>query len=402
MKKLQEAAGHAKTSARVRKILGIQEDPNLKVGINGFGRLGRLVARAIMETDGVDLIAINDPYVDAEYMAYMLQHDEVHGPCRHTVEAPDRHTLIINGRQVTLMNTREPSKVDWRSGGARYIIEASGRFTSAKAARDHLYGGAEHVIIAAACTDVPQLLAGVNQTHYKGEAIVSCGSAAAHCLALFIKVVEDAFGIALASASVLQVCSTQELQQVCAGPAGENGLDWRSSTGGSKDVIPTVAEAVGAVRSMLPDLADNLFGAAFRVPAMDGSASVIDLTVELKTGADLEQIRAAVSAAASCEPMRGRLGFRDDDVDGSDFEADGRSAIFDGRASMALSPTFVKLVVWYPGDWAYARRLVELLLHMQATDRGAGVPHMQLPPGSPAGGGAADEEGEDGNVGNNV
>lgn len=370
MQGLKTAMGQAALSARIRKMLGVEEDPNLKVGINGFGKLGRLIARAIMEAEDVDLVAINDPYVDADYMAYQLLHDDVHGPCRATVEAPDRRSLLINGRPVNLLSTREPEKVDWDGGGARYVIEASGRFTTAHLARGHLKSaGVEHVIIAAPCADVPQLLAGVNSTSYKGETVVSCGSSASHCLALLCKALDEAFGLESAAVSVLQACTSHELSQVEAGPQGANdGL--RSGSSGSRDIIPTCSEAVAAVRKMLPALAGRLGGLAFRVPSSPGGASVVDLTVELRSPADLGAIRAAMSAAASAEPLRGRLGFRDDDVDGADFDADGRSCIFDGRASMALSSTFVKVVAWYPREWAYARRLVEVLLHMQAIDRG--------------------------------
>lgn len=379
---MKTAIGQATLSARVRHMLGVEEDPNVKVGINGFGKLGRLLACAIREIDGIDLVAINDPYLEADYMAYMLQHDSAPGGYLGTAEAVEDE-LMLDGRPCCLFAERESSKIPWHSSGATFVVEASGRCSSVVAAQAHLKGGAQHVVVAAPCDDCPQLVVGINETTYSGQSVVSGASAAAHCLALLLKVVNDAFGVEQASASVLQACSKQQLEEVVAGPSGKGHADWRSGRGEGLDIIPTQAEPIAAVRAILPSLARRIGGAGFRLPA-EGSASVVDLTVELRKQASMETIRGAFAAAAFSMPLRGRLGHRDDEVDGGDVCVDGRAAIFDGRASMALSPTFVKLIGWFPNEWGYCRRLIELILHMHLHDLGVADQINEAPPTSEA------------------
>ena len=367
---MQTAIGQAKLSVRVRKMLGIEEDPNIKVGINGFGRLGRLVFRAIMDLDGIDVVSINDPYIDAEYMAYMLQHDELFGSCRCSLDANEDGQLVVDGHPITILSCREPREIDWYACGAVYVIEASGRFDTPAGARAHLTGGAKHVIVAAPCGNAPQLIVGVNHDQYRStDTVVSGGSPAAHCLAMVAKVVDEAFGIEHASVNVLQACRKEQLDQVAAGPAGKQATDWRSGRGGGIDVIPTAAECIEVVCKALPGLDGRLGGAGYRVPG-SSAVSLVDVTIALRRPATMEQLGEAMSAAASVQPLRGRLGYRMDDVNGGDFVADGRSAIFDRRSSIGVSPSLVKVVAWFPGAWPYARRIVELLLHMHGVDHG--------------------------------
>ena len=371
--KLNTAVGQARLAARVRNMLGVDEDPNVKVGINGFGRLGRLLAHAIRETDGVDLVAINDPYIDIEYMAYMLQHDGAHGPYRGSVAAEPSEDgtvrLVLDGRPVTVTQAKEPSEINWVESGARYVIEASGYFDSPKKASGHLRSGAYRVVVAAPCGDAPQFVVGLNHLQYRDQQIVSAGSPAAHAAALLARAVDEAAGVKTACLSVLQASKPHELEQIGAGPAGPSSLDWRSGRGGGNDVIPSASDAALAVGVLLPHLKTKVHGAGFRVPASSG-VSVVDLTAELSSAIEWDALRRRLREACASAALSGRLGYRDDVVDGADFVDDGRSCVIDGHSSLALSETFVKVIGWYAKEWPYAKRLVELLLHMQAVDHG--------------------------------
>ena len=370
---LQTAMGQARLSVRIRNMLGVEEDPNIKVGINGFGRLGRMLACALHEADGIDLVAINDPFVDAEYMAYMLEHDSAPNGFRGTAKGDANNgVLLLDGRPVTVFSCKDPATIEWFSTGALYVIEASGHFTSGASAAGHREGGTQHIIMAAPCTDCVELVAGVNHERYAGEAIVSAGSPCTQCLAYLLMVLEGACEIAHASVNVLQACSAVELEHVSPGPSGAQSSDWRSSMQGSVDIIPTAVSAISSVRQILPKLASRLGGAGFRVPAATRpGASCVDMTLLLRGPTGLSHIRSAMRAAASEQPLCGRLGYRDDDVSAADFADDSRSVIFDAHASMQQGAHLVKLIAWYPHEWAYCRRIVELLYHMQAVDYGA-------------------------------
>ena len=372
---LSSAMGQARLAARVRGMLGVEEDPNLKVGLNGFGRRGRLLCRAIREASGIDLVAINDPYIDVDYMAHMLQHDRVRGPYRGSVVA-DSGGLLLDGKPVTVTAHVDPGDINWFKAGARYVVECSGAFETQRTASAHLRGGAVRVVVAAPCRDAPTYVMGVNHLRYADEPCVSAGSAPTHCLALLAKAVDDAFGIDVACANVLLAQQPAQLEQVTPGPSGVGCDGWRSGRGGGVDIVPSASDAVDATRLLLPELADRLHGAAYRVPA-PGGVSLIDLTVSLRQPAELREIMRAMRAAADSPALRGRLGYREDAVrSGADFASDGRSAVFDGHTSVALSPTFAKLAAWFDNEWPHARRVVELLLHIQAVEHG--VPHEAL------------------------
>ena len=364
----------AKLAVRVRTMLGVKEDPNVKVGINGFGRLGRLICKIIQETEGIDVVAINDPHIDAEYMAYMLIYGKsnVAGPYRGDV-LEEAGQLLLDGRPVTVMAMRNCNEINWVSAGVKYVVDCSGQTDVLKKANGHLTGGALRVVVAAPCANAPTFVMGVNHKAYNSEEVISTGSTAMHCLALLCKVVHEAEatgGIEHASASVLHASRLPELEQVQAGPGGAKSADWRSSRGEGIDIIPAANESAQMIGTLLPELAGRVHGSSFRVPAPMGGASCVDLTVKLRQPCGLDAVRKAVRDAAETPALVGTLGYRDDAVDSSDFVSDGRTCIFDGAASMALNDSFVKLIAWYNNEWAYCRRIVELILHIQAVDHG--------------------------------
>lgn len=366
---LNTALGQARLAVRVRSMLGLAEDPNIKVGINGFGRLGRLIAHAIRETEGVDIVAINDPYIDAEYMAYMLDHDPTHGKYRGTVVA-DNGGLLLDGRPIEVTAHKEPGEINWVASGARYVIEASGCFDTPKKASAHLKGGAARVVVCAPCADVPQFVVGANHLRYNNEPLVSAGSAASHCLAILCRAVHEASGILQAGVSVIYASKPQELEHVLpVGPAGEKSGDWRSGRGDGIDIIPSSSQAARQLEVLLPHLKGRVHGNCWRVPA-PGAVSCVDLSVQLERPTAFAELKQRLRDASMSTSLAGKLGFRDDSVGGGDFADDGRSCIIDGAASIALNDGFVKVVAWYANEWPYAKRVVELLLHMQAVDHG--------------------------------
>jgi glyceraldehyde 3-phosphate dehydrogenase len=385
--KLNTAIGEARLASRVRNMLGVKEDPNVKVGINGFGVMGRLVCKACQEIEGIDVVAINDPYVDVEYMAYQLQHPGLAtgawaaGPYQGEIVA-ENEQLMLDGRPVTVMSEPEPDKIEWVSTGAKYVVDCTGAFNTMRKASGHFKGGAQKVIVAGACGEAPQYVMGANHKTYKNETLVSAGTPANHCLALLVKAIDEAAaasssdgggGIEHCCATILHASRKLELEKVDAGPSGKGSADWRSGRGEGIDVIPTVSEAAEMLPRLLPTLAGKVSGMCFRVPAGCESARVscVDLTVSLnEPGMELGKLRNALRDAASSHALRGKLGYRDDDVSAADFVGDSRSCIVDGAASLQSSPTLLKLVAWYQVEWPYARRLVELLLHMQAVDHG--------------------------------
>lgn len=371
---LNSAIGQAKLASRVRSMLGVEEDPNVKVGINGFGRLGRMVCKIVQETAGIDVVAINDPHIDAEYMAYMLLHGKSNlaGPYSGEVLV-ENGQLMLDGRPVSVMAERSCNEINWVSAGAKYVVECSGHFDTLKKARGHLTGGAKRIVVAAPCVDAPTFVMGANHKAYNNEEVISGGSAAMHCLALLCRVVHEAEatgGIEHASASVMHASEPLELEQVLAGPSGAKAADWRSGRGEGIDIVPAASEAAQIVGKLLPDLEGRVHGSCYRLPAPTGGASVLDLTVKLRRPCEMDALLRAVRDAAETPALRGKLGYRDDAVDGGDFRADGRTCIVDAQASLALNDTFVKLIAWYNNEWAFCRRLVELLIHMQAVEFG--------------------------------
>jgi len=335
--------------------------PSCKLGINGAGRIGRLVLRATLLDDrGVDVVAVNDPFMTTEYMAYQFKYDTVHGTWKGTVTY-DKENLIIDGHKIRLFNERDPANIPWGSIGVDYVCESTGIFTTTVKANAHLKGGAKKVIISAPRKDtvMPMFVMGVNHTDYRPNMnVVSNASCTTNCLAPLAKVINDNFGIVEGLMTTVHAMTANQLP--VDGPA-KGGKDWRAGRAASANIIPASTGAAKAVGVVIPELNGKLTGMAFRVPTTD--VSVVDLTIRLKKGASYDEIKACLKHASENE-MKGILGYTEDKVVSSDFIDDPHSSIFDATAGIALSDNFVKLVSWYDNEWGYSNRLVDLAVYM--------------------------------------
>lgn len=328
-----------------------------KIGINGFGRIGRLVCRAAFDT-GCTVVAINDPFIDLDYMVYMFKYDSTHGRFKGTVEAKDGK-LVINGKNVTVFNERDPANIKWSDAGAEYVVESTGVFTTIEKASLHFKGGAKKVIISAPSADAPMYVMGVNHTAYQtSENVVSNASCTTNCLAPLAKVIHDKFEIV--EGLMTTVHATTATQKTVDGPSGKL---WRDGRGAAQNIIPASTGAAKAVGKVIPELNGKLTGMAFRVPTPD--VSVVDLTVRLGKGCTYDEIKAAVKAAAD-GPMKGFLEYTEDQVVSTDFLGSTSSSIFDAAAGIQLSPQFVKLITWYDNEYGYSNRVVDLIKYMQS------------------------------------
>jgi len=327
-----------------------------KVGINGFGRIGRLVLRASMKNEFVKVVAINDPFIDLDYMVYMFKYDSTHGRFDGTVENMNGK-LVINGNEISVHGERDPSNIPWGSDGAEYVVESTGVFTTIDKASAHLKGGAKKVVISAPSADAPMFVMGVNHEEYDPSMqIVSNASCTTNCLAPVAKVINDTFGIKEGLMTTIHAYTAT--QKTVDGPSGKA---WRDGRTAAQNIIPASTGAAKAVGKVIPSLNGKLTGMAFRVPTPD--VSVVDLTCNLEKPASMEDINNAIKEAASTS-MKGFLGFTDDLVVSSDFIGDTHSSIYDSKACMQLSPTFVKLVSWYDNEFGYSNRVVDLLQHI--------------------------------------
>ncbi|GAQ84340.1 glyceraldehyde-3-phosphate dehydrogenase [Klebsormidium nitens] len=328
-----------------------------KVGINGFGRIGRLVMRAALERSDVEVVAVNDPFIDADYAIYMFTYDSVHGKYSGKIEKKDAHTISFDGHDVAFYAARDPSEIPWGKHGADYVVESTGVFTDMDKAAAHLKGGAKKVIISAPSKDAPMYVMGVNHEKYKtSDNIISNASCTTNCLAPLAMVVNNKFGIL--EGLMTTVHATTATQKTVDGPSNK---DWRGGRGASTNIIPSSTGAAKAVGKVLPELNGKLTGMAFRVPTAD--VSVVDLTVRLEKPAKYDDIVAAIKEAAD-GPLKGILGYTSDDVVSQDFVHDSRSSIFDIKAGIALNDSFVKLVSWYDNEWGYSNRVVDLLTYI--------------------------------------
>jgi glyceraldehyde 3-phosphate dehydrogenase len=331
----------------------------VKIGINGFGRIGRLVFRSALANPNVSVVAINDPFMDPEYMVYLFKYDSTHGRFKGTIEAKDGK-LVVNGNPITVFTDRNPGDIKWSSTGAEYIVESTGVFTTKEKASAHLQGGAKHVIISAPSEDAPMFVVGVNEEKYNGESVVSNASCTTNCLAPLAKVIHNKFGIV--EGLMTTVHATTATQKTVDGPSGK---DWRAGRGAAQNVIPASTGAAKAVGKVIPELNGKLTGMAFRVPTPD--VSVVDLTVRLEKSATYKEICDAVKAASENE-LKGILGYTEDEVVSTDFVGDTRSSIFDAKAGISLNPNFVKLISWYDNEIGYSTRVIDLILHMAKRD----------------------------------
>ena len=324
---------------------------SVKVGINGFGRIGRLVFRAAAENANIQVTGINDPFIDLDYMVYMLKYDTVHGTFKGTVEIADGQ-LVVNGQVVKVFGEMDPANIDWASCGADYVVESTGVFTTTEKAGAHLKNGAKKVVISAPSADAPMFVMGVNQDQYSSDmAVVSNASCTTNCLAPLAKVVHDKWGIV--EGLMTTVHAMTATQKTVDGPSKK---DWRGGRAAAHNIIPSSTGAAKAVGKVIPALNGKLTGMAFRIPTIN--VSVVDLTCRLEKPATYDEIKAEMKAASE-GPLKGILKYTEDMVVSSDFIGEECTSVFDAGAGIALNDNFVKLVSWYDNEWGYSTRLAE-------------------------------------------
>ena len=328
----------------------------MKIGINGFGRIGRLAFRAAIEREGVDVVAIND-LVDPEYMAYMLKYDSTHGQFKGSIEVKDGQ-LVVNGNTIRVTAEKDPANLKWGEIGAEVIIESTGLFLTEADAQRHIDAGAKKVVMSAPAKDATRTyVMGVNHKELTADqTIVSNASCTTNCLAPIAKVLNDKYGIL--EGLMTTVHATTATQKTVDGPSAK---DWRGGRGASQNIIPSSTGAAKAVTLVIPELKGKLTGMAFRVPVAD--VSVVDLTVRLEKPATYEQIKQAMKDASEGD-MKGILGYTEDDVVSSDFIGDARTSVFDAKAGIALNDHFVKVVAWYDNEWGYSSKLIDLVQYI--------------------------------------
>lgn len=333
----------------------------VKVGINGFGRIGRLVLRAALtkETD-VEIVSVNDPFLDLAYMVYLIKYDSTHGRFPGTVEAKDGK-LVVNGHAISVHAEKDPANIPWGADGAEYVVESTGVFTTQEKARLHMKGGAKKVIISAPA-DCPMFVMGVNESSYEPSMdVISNASCTTNCLAPLAKIINDKFGIV--EGLMTTVHAITATQKTVDGPSGK---DWRAGRGASQNIIPASTGAAKAVGKVIPELNGKLTGMSFRVGTAD--VSVVDLTCKLAKEATYEEICQAVKEASE-GPLKGIMGYTEDEVVSSDFIGDPRSSIFDAKAGISLNKTFVKLISFYDNEMGYSNRVVDLISYVAKRDK---------------------------------
>lgn len=339
----------------------------IKIGINGFGRIGRLVFRAAVENPNVEVVGINDLF-DSKQLAYLLKFDTIHGPFRGTVEAGDG-CLIVNGKKIRLTAEKDPANLKWGEVGAEYVCESTGLFLEKAKAEGHIKAGAKYVVMSAPSKDdTPMFVMGVNHKTYKGEQFISCASCTTNCLAPVAKVLHDNWGIV--EGLMTTVHATTATQKTVDGPGGKK--DFRGGRAAAGNIIPSSTGAAKAVGKVIPALKGKLTGMAFRIPTLN--VSVVDLTCRLEKapGPDAasayEAIKAKMKEASEGE-LKGILGYTEDEVVSSDFNHDPRTSIFDANAGIMLNPNFVKVVSWYDNEWGYSNKLLDMIVYMASVNK---------------------------------
>jgi len=335
----------------------------VKVGINGFGRIGRIVFRNAIEHDDVDIVACNDPFIEPHYAAYMLKYDSTHGQFKGDIKV-DGNNLIVNGKTVRFYMEKDPAAIPWSDTGAYYIVESTGVFTTTDKAKAHLKGGAKKVVISAPSADAPMFVMGVNNETYKSDIeVLSNASCTTNCLAPLAKVIHDKFTII--EGLMTTVHSYTATQKVVDGPSAK---DWRGGRTAAQNIIPSSTGAAKAVGKVIPDLNGKLTGMSMRVPT--ANVSVVDLTCRIEKGATYDEIKGAIKEASEGN-LKGILGYTEDDIVSTDLIGDNRSSIFDAKAGISLNKNFVKLVSWYDNEWGYSRRVLDLLVYIAKVDGNA-------------------------------
>jgi glyceraldehyde 3-phosphate dehydrogenase len=331
-----------------------------KIGINGFGRIGRLVMRVAI-AHGVEVVSINDPFIELDYMVYMFKYDSTHGTFKGCVKT-DGKKLIVNDKPITVHNCRDPKDIPWGADGAEYVVESTGCFTTVEKAHAHIAGGAKKVVISAPSADAPMFVMGVNEDKYDPSMpIISNASCTTNCLAPVAKVINDNFTIV--EGLMTTVHAYTATQKTVDGPSNK---DWRGGRTAAQNIIPSSTGAAKAVGKVIPALNGKLTGMAFRVPVPN--VSVVDLTCRLEKGASYDQIKAVLKAASESGPLKGILGYTEDQVVSSDFNTSNLSSIFDAGAGISLNNNFVKLVSWYDNEYGYSNRVIDLIQYIYKKD----------------------------------
>ena len=327
----------------------------IKIGINGFGRIGRLVLRASQNYENMEVVGIND-LTDVEYMAYMLNYDTVHGRFNGEIKISNGN-MLINGKTIRVTSEKNPEDLKWDETGAEYIVESTGIFLTKEKAEGHIKAGAKRVVMSGPPKDdTPMFVMGVNEKNYKGEVFVSNASCTTNCVAPLMKVIHDKFGVI--EALMTTIHATTATQRTVDSPSMK---DWRGGRAASGNIIPSSTGAAKAVGKVIPELSGKITGLSFRVPVLD--VSVVDLTCRLEKPAGYDEICKAVKEASENE-MKGILGYTEDDVVSSDFIGETRTSVFDAKAGISLSPTFVKLVSWYDNEYGFSNKILDLIVHM--------------------------------------
>jgi len=355
------SAGAIFSQGLVSPVMGTNPDAPIKLGVNGFGRIGRQVVRIAMDRESMVLKHINSP-MTPEYMKYLLEHDTVHGRFSGTCEVSG-DGLTVNGMPISLSATRDPTEIPWAKVGVDYVCESTGAFTTTEGCMKHIEGGAKHVIISAPAKDAetPTLVVGVNEDEYESSmAVVSCASCTTNGLAPLVKVINEKFGIKQGLMTTVHAATASQLTV-----DGSMKGDWRAGRAASANIIPSSTGAAKAVAKAYPVMKGKLTGMAFRVPTVD--VSVVDLTCELETPTTYDEIKAEVKLASETY-AKGIVGYTEDQVVSSDFTGETCSTVFDAGAGIMLTPTFVKLVTWYDNEWGYSTRLVDLIATMAVAD----------------------------------
>jgi len=335
----------------------------IKVGINGFGRIGRIVFRNAVEHNDVEVVAVNDPFIEPKYAEYMLRYDSTHGIFKGEIKV-EGNNLVVNGKTIRFYMEKDPAAIPWSETGAYYIVESTGVFTTTEKAKLHLKGGAKKVVISAPSNDAPMFVMGVNEKSYKSDLeIVSNASCTTNCLAPLAKVINDKYTII--EGLMTTVHSYTATQKTVDGPSAK---DWRGGRTAAQNIIPSSTGAAKAVGKVIPELNGKLTGMSLRVPT--ANVSVVDLTVRIEKGASYDDIKDTIKAAANGE-LKGILAYTEDDVVSTDMIGNNASSIFDAKAGISLNKNFVKLVSWYDNEWGYSRRVLDLLAYMAKVDGNA-------------------------------
>jgi len=331
----------------------------IKIGINGFGRIGRLVFRAAQNYENIEVVAIND-LITADYMAYMLKYDTVHGKFDGSI-AVESGKLVVNGKSIRITSEKNPEDLKWGEVGAEYVVESTGIFLTREKAQAHINAGAKRVVMSGPPKDdTPMFVMGVNEKTYNGEVFVSNASCTTNCVAPLVKVIHEKFGVT--DALMTSIHATTASQKTVDGPSMK---DWRGGRAASGNIIPSSTGAAKAVGKVIPELAGKITGMSFRVPVLD--VSVVDLTCNLAKPASYEEICKVVKEASENE-LKDILGYTEDDVVSSDYIGETRTSVFDVKAGIALTPTFVKLVSWYDNEYAFSNKLVDLIVYMDRVE----------------------------------